>query len=37
VKDQGKPRMDIVIQKKIAIGGDSDEEKYLYVEPVKIR
>ncbi len=33
VKDQDKPRMDIIIQKKIAIGGDSDEEKYVYVEP----
>jgi len=33
IKDQEKPRMDIVIQKKISIGGHSDQEKYVYVEP----
>ncbi|MBC7659511.1 MAG: UDP-3-O-[3-hydroxymyristoyl] N-acetylglucosamine deacetylase [Chitinophagaceae bacterium] len=34
IEDQGKPRMDIVIRKKIMIGNDeSVAEKYLYVEP----
>jgi UDP-3-O-[3-hydroxymyristoyl] N-acetylglucosamine deacetylase len=34
VKDQEKPRMDIVIQKNIRIGGHSDQEKYVYIEPL---
>lgn len=33
IEVQAKPRMDIVIHQKISLGQESEQEKYLYVEP----
>lgn len=33
IEEQDKPRMDIVINKKIAIGNETESEKHVYIEP----